>query len=376
MARSRIRSKGGLGAVLTLALVVLVACGSDADTAGEGGAPTGEPTATEIAPEPTGTPEPTGPTEPSAPATGDGEPLSLRIGHNPVFTHAPLSVGRQLGAFEEAGVDVEWVQVETPPDAVSAILAGDLDMTAVPPPTLLFARGEGAPLVAFATTSTGRTDPPLFGYAVRSDSGIDAVEDLRGKSIGINNFGGNFDLHLRHHLEQSGLDPENDVEIQVVNLAVSVQSVLQGQVDAAGVVTAGILLVEEQYPDELELVFSTEDIEGIDYERGYPILVMVASEDFLRDQPETMAAFMEGYTAAVEHIRTNPDEAKQMWAEDTGVGAWGQLRQMASFPDGAVVPTEGIAFDMELMLRYGYVDEEFDMDVIVDNSFAEAAAED
>lgn len=304
--------------------------------------------------------------------TDEAERSALRIGHNPAFTHAPLSVGRQLNAFEQAGVDVEFVQVETPPDAVSAILAGDLDMTAVPPPTLLVARGEGAPLVAFATTSTGETDPPLFGYAVRSDSGIDSVEDLQGKTIGINNFGGNFDLHLRHHLEQVGLDPEGDVEITVVNLAVGIQSLLQEQVDAVGVTTAGIQLIEEEYQGELELLFTTDDIEGVDYDTGYPVLVMVATDEVLREKQETVMAFMEGYAKAIDHIKTSPDEAKRMWAEDTGIEAWGALRQLASFPDGAVVPVEGIEFDMELMLRYGYLPEKLDPAVIVDNAFSEA----
>ena len=310
--------------------------------------------------------------EESAPEASADAPASIRVGFNPIFTTSPIFVGRQMDAFADAGVDVTWTEMQTPPDMVAALTSGDLDIATLPPANLILARSQGVPIVGLASTGTGETDPEQIAFAVRTDAGIHSVEDLRGKTIGINNYGGNLDLHLRSALEDAGLDPMADVTITTVPLASSLQALESRQVDAASVVVTTELLIEKNYSGVLEILFSSADIKGVDYDQEYPILVLAVREDFLAENPDAVSAFMDGYLQAVRFIQDSPDKARDMWATDTGNEILRGLRTMPSFPNDALLSTTALENEAKLMTRYGYLKEDVDIDAVVDNSILQA----
>jgi NitT/TauT family transport system substrate-binding protein len=309
-------------------------------------------------------------TAPEANASGASTeaPASIRVGYNPIFTTSPIFVGRQRDAFADAGVDVQWTEMQTPPDMVAALSSGDLDMATLPPANLLLARSQGIPVVGLASTGTGETDPAQIAFAVRKDSGIHTIEDLRGKTVGINNYGGNLDLHLRSALEGAGLDPLTDVTITTVPLASSLQALESRQVDAASVVVTTELLIEKNFSDVLEILFSSEDIKGVDYDQEYPILVLAVNEDFLSENRDAVSAFMAGYLQAVRFIQESPEDARDMWAKDTGNEILKGLRTMPDFPNDALLSTTALEAEADLMRRYGYLDRDVDIEEVVDNS--------
>ena len=48
-----------------------------------------------------------------------------------------------------------------------------------------------------------------------------------GKTAGVNNYGGNYDIYLRYWLKHNGLDPEKDVKILIVPVPAMVPSLHQ-----------------------------------------------------------------------------------------------------------------------------------------------------
>src|SRR5262249_23588624 len=162
-------------------------------------------------------------------------PKKVRLGYNKTWTTPFLLIAKNQGSFQKAGVEVEWIEFQAPPQAIEALAAGSVDMAITPVPNFVTAFEKGVD-IRMVMHLSGWSEPTAT-YFVRTDSGINSVKDLKGKKIGVNNYGGNFDLYLRHTLEQNGLDPKSDVQILEVPIAAVFQALDSKQIDA-GVVPA------------------------------------------------------------------------------------------------------------------------------------------
>jgi NitT/TauT family transport system substrate-binding protein len=129
----------------------------------------------------------------------------VRLGHNRAWSNPALLLGLANGEFKKSGVDVVEHQFTNPADIITAMVSGDIDAGASPGPTLFTAAVQGAKVRAVALLQ-GTNNPPI-AYTVRADDGITSVQDLRGKTAGVSNYGGTYDIYLRYWIEKHGLDP-------------------------------------------------------------------------------------------------------------------------------------------------------------------------
>ena len=148
--------------VAVLALGLLAACGDDDDDEATD-APTGTGAASESA----------GPTD--APA---GETIKLGFSAWPGWF--PWQVTEEKGIFEEVGVDVELVWFEGYLDSINAFAGGQLDANTQTLNDTIpsVAAGSDQRIVLVNDNSTGND-------AIIVSEGINSIEDLAGKTIGI-----------------------------------------------------------------------------------------------------------------------------------------------------------------------------------------------
>lgn len=139
--------------------------------------------------------------------------------------HAPILVAEQIGAFKEAGLEVEIVPPADPsmPPRLVASKQGDLAIS-YQPQLYMYAQ-EGLPLVRVGTI----VNSPLNTLAVLGSSGIKGMADLKGKKIGYS-VSGVEEATLGMMLKQGGLTLQ-DVTMINVNFQL-VSSLMAGQVDA------------------------------------------------------------------------------------------------------------------------------------------------
>jgi NitT/TauT family transport system substrate-binding protein len=297
------------------------------------------------------------------------EAITLTVAYNKFWNISPLFVGRQLGYFDDLpNVTVEWVEFDTPSAALAAVAAGDVDVVATPGPTLIQSAASGVSAVGVASLG-GESDPGGYSFVTGADSGIEDVAQLRGKTVGVNNYAGNFDLHLRYLLEEAGLDPEKDLNIMPVPISAVIPGVLEGSVDAGAVVGAGALVAEQDA--RLATVFSSRDIEPI--QGQYSFMVLAMSQDLVGEHRPAAVEFLTAYVRSVDHILDQPDDALELWVADTGIEIIKKTRTMNEFPDGGAVQMAGMEFDMELLERYEYMTVPVDLDEVVDDSLLEDA---
>jgi putative hydroxymethylpyrimidine transport system substrate-binding protein len=139
--------------------------------------------------------------------------------------HAPLVVAKELGLFEEAGLEVELVPPADPSIVPRTVASGKAEIGIHYQPNLYLDHDAGVSLVRFGTL----VETPLNTLTVLADGPIRELKDLEGKKIGFS-VSGFEDAIISRMLGNAGVD-KSKIELVNVNFALS-PSLISGQVDA------------------------------------------------------------------------------------------------------------------------------------------------
>jgi ABC-type nitrate/sulfonate/bicarbonate transport system substrate-binding protein len=283
---------------------------------------------------------------------GAQAPKKVRIGYNKTWTTPFLLIAKNQGNFEKHGVQVEWNEFQAPPQAIEALAAGAVDMAIAPVPNFVTAFDKGVDMRMVMHLS-GWSEPTST-YFVRADSDINSVRDLKGKKIGVNNYGGNFDLYLRHILVENGLDPKNDVQILEVPIAAVYQALDSKQIDVGVVPALFVPRAEATLPGKLKPLFTYRDIPGIAQRPQFNQLVLVASNNFLKNNRPAAKEFIAAILDAQNWAQSNVQEAANLWAAEAGIPALAQMSDPFGANTKGKVDVPALELDIQLVNRFGY----------------------
>lgn len=159
--------------------------------------------------------------------TAAAGPLLIAYGgHNE--TMVPLWVGIEKGIFRKYGVDPRVLQTRSGPIMMATLASGGVPLVWAAPSSALNSSVSGFKLSCFAA-GNNRIPRELI---VRK--GIDSLEDLRGKSFGVQSIGGGFWLSTMGALEALKIDPDKyKLNMRVLGDTGTVtQALITGNVDA------------------------------------------------------------------------------------------------------------------------------------------------
>jgi len=122
-------------------------------------------------------------------------------------TNSPIWVIEDRKLLQKMGVEPEIVAINASPTVLQALLANEIDAASISVTTLTSSRLAGADTVMIVGVV------PTFVDHIVSLSSVTAVEQLKGKTGGVNRLGSTSDLGLRLALKKLGVDPEKDVKI-------------------------------------------------------------------------------------------------------------------------------------------------------------------
>ena len=255
------KSRRTLLAVLVAAL--LVACATPATP---GASPSAAPPASAATPQ---LPNSGG----SAAAQPTASPVALqplRVGFaNVAAAHAPLYVALESGTFARHGLDVDLTNLGSSLASQAALMSGDVLAAGLGGSATIGAMLAGADLGIVAVIFD--TVP----YQVLSTPEIATIADLRGKTIGINRFGGAADFVTRYLLRQAGIDPEREAAIiQVGAQTERVAALKNGAVQATLVDPPFQALAERE---GLRIIADTAELD-----LAYPLDVLAVNREWLR----------------------------------------------------------------------------------------------
>jgi NitT/TauT family transport system substrate-binding protein len=122
-------------------------------------------------------------------------------------TNSPIWVIEDRKLLQKMGVQPEIIAINASPTVLQALLANEIDAASISVTTLTSSRLAGADTVMIVGVV------PTFVDHIVSLSSITAVEQLKGKTAGVNRLGSTSDLGLRLALKKLGVDPDKDVKI-------------------------------------------------------------------------------------------------------------------------------------------------------------------
>lgn len=273
MSRFNIPARAALGPAIAV-LLLTAACGGDGDSGSGGGS--------------------------------DLEKISLSMPVIPPnFVHVMPWVAEDQGFYEDFGIEVEIVSLDTGVTALRGAEAGSADIAAVPTPTLINAVGQGGSVKAFYTYS------PMLDVQMVVTEDISSCEDLEGNVVGVDEVGGFAEVLTKKFYTSCGLTQD---DVKYGNFPGA-----EGQAMAQGQSVSGVLHIDEaqgvmqQFPDAglKPLVNLWETVPDWHY-AGF-----AAPDTILEEKRDEMVAFTAANIAANEFMRdTSNKEAVLDVAEE------------------------------------------------------------
>ena len=224
----------------------------------------------------------------------------------------PVYVAKDKGFFDEVGLDIEIVDtVAGGATAVQMVSSGDVQGALLSTMAIINARSAGLPVIGVTDIQSAFDDSPLEEFFVRKDSGIEKVEDLKGKKIAINLVKSSFHYTWLMALENAGMNVE---DVTFINLPFSEQQAAleRGDVDAIGLMQPYTKSARDS--EDLKLLFDATDIFG---EKQFCEIFI--NSVWADNNEETAKKFVAGIVKAIGWIENNQDEAKQIISKYTGI---------------------------------------------------------
>lgn len=198
-------------------------------------------------------------------------------------------------------VKLEWVgnTISGPQDIQSAA-TGQVDFGGAFNGAVVKLKAAGAPIKSVISYYGADADA-FSGFYVTEDSPIRSARDLIGKKVGMNTLGAHSEAMLGIYLKRNGLSPEEIklVEPIVVPPVNTEQSLRQKQIEVG--VLGGILRDKALERGGVRKLFSDFDLLG-----AFSAGTYVFTERFIKQNPDTVRAFVSGVAKTIEWSRTSP----------------------------------------------------------------------
>jgi sulfonate transport system substrate-binding protein len=233
------------------------------------------------------------------------EPIVIRIAYQP--TSSAIILGKAKGfydqAFSKLGAKVEYDQFLSGPLAVEAAAGNHVDLLNVGniPPVIARANGIDVKIIAKSAFN-----PATNAVLVSPDSAIHTIEDLKGKKVAVQ-VGSSVHYFLSQVLAEKDMTLQN---VQLVNLP----GPDQGPALESGNVDAIVLWMP--YRTQLEMAGKARVLVDSAHFSGGIGVYMVRNE-FGKQNPKLVQAFLKATKQANNYLKKNPQEALKLLAANS-----------------------------------------------------------
>jgi len=206
-----------------------------------------------------------------------------------------LLLAKDSGMLAKYGFSAEVVLIPGTPRTIQALIAGDLDYVTAGAPASLRARAQGADVVVLSTLANSSSQRVF----VRPDSTLTSFKDLKGKIIGVTQFGSGGDTFLRGALKKSGIKESEVTILQMGGTPGVAQGLESGRIEVGVLGDSGMLLVFRGRAKPLKGASAREmGFRGSD-------APLTTTERKLKADRGAAVRFMQAYLETVHYFQTN-----------------------------------------------------------------------
>ncbi len=286
-----------------------------------------------------------------SPWRGSGaQPISMAVEFN---DHSAAAwVALDTGLFEETGLNVTYLETfRTGLELAAALTRGDVEVAwaCLGPALLAYARGVPIKIVAGAH---------LHGYAIVARPGISELSELNGGLAACPGKGSPCYLLLMLVKERYGLN----VTIKKMAPHVALNAVMTGQIDAAALPEHYATLAVTR--GGCRVLARSQDVWP-----NMPGSVLLVREELLKGRPEVVRGLVEATERATRFISEDPDLAAEIVANRLGIGYKEAKESMGYLDYTTDLNLTEIQRYIDLMVRYGCLEEPIRAEDVVDASF-------
>ena len=232
----------------------------------------------------------------------------LRVGKSVAenFGNVPLDIGMEFGIFEKHGLTIDELNFAGGSKVTQAMTAGAVDIALSGGPEMAFV-AKGAPEIAVASISSS---PVFIGLCVGEQSTTKSLDDLRGKKISIASVGSVTEWMAKELNRRKGWTDAKDPTTTVViggSTAADIAALKTGQADACMTATQVGFLLESQHAGRLLADCST-------YVGSFEIFTIFASTALVRQNPDVLRRFLQGWFEAVDFMNAHREETVRVAA--------------------------------------------------------------
>jgi NitT/TauT family transport system substrate-binding protein len=217
--------------------------------------------------------------------------------------------GAKLGFHKRNGLDLDFVLI-TQAKMVQALVAGSIDLALASGATLAFA-AKGAPLKAVAALSG---PPSIIVLVVRADNSVIALDQLRGRTVAVTNFGSLTDWAVSQIAVSKGWALTEIKRVSVGDTPARVATLKTRDADAAVIDIAAALDLEERGDAKILLNFG-------DLITTFQNQIIFASDAIIKDRPQAVRDFVKGWFETIDYARLHKPETVTFAQEALGVRA-------------------------------------------------------
>jgi ABC-type nitrate/sulfonate/bicarbonate transport system substrate-binding protein len=238
---------------------------------------------------------------------------TIRVGWTIPAEEAKYWMMRRPQAFPNLGktYKIEWTQFQGTAPMVQAMAAGALDCSTQA--VLSMAQGAvQANLQTYVVAQHVGERPGSFSvyWAVKEDSPIKTVADMKGKSVGINVFGSGIYGPMALLLKRNGVDPEKDIKLVETGFPASEDAIRSGRVDV-GVLNQPFAARAEA-KGGLRKLFSLAD-----QQQNIVHILEACRKDFVDAKPELAKQYVRDLTLGMKKAIADRAETIKVVSEVT-----------------------------------------------------------
>ena len=286
----------------------------------------------------------------------------------PNLPHVGVYIAKELGYFDEEGINVELTGFESGLQSLRGGITGGLDIVGASSEPVITAISRGAKIRS------------IFSYAHRltvvlaAQENIRRTADLRGKNLGIQDVGAFREVMTRAVLQSAGLTPQ-DVNYITVSSAGYIAALLSDKIDTA------VLHIDQAYMARTKKASLHPLVPLWEVMPSYWYGTFSANEEALRKEPDVFAHAVAAIIKAHRFMYRNKERTLELASKHTGYPrdvlgpAYDALAAAKVWPVNDGMPAEMVNTTVNKLVEIGMLKESErpKVDQIVERGPANAA---
>ena len=281
----------------------------------------------------------------------------IRIGFPDLAaTFVPLAIGDKRGFFQEEGIQADFIRIN-PAVALQAVVGAEIDYYTVLSPAVAAAiRGAPVKLVAAYV--------PVAPTALIARPEIKSVPELKGKTIGLNAYGGALEGIARLILRHFNIDPDTEVKF-----------LANGPLDSRfGAMKQGLTHATLGSPptDFLGKKVGFVVLPRAHELFSFPVSGLIASSKKIKERPDEVKRVIKAGIKSNRYIRQHRDGTLPVMVEwlkiDKEMAVATYDSSVKTFSEDLTLPDSGLRLLIDEAKRVGKINREVSMADVADLS--------